>query len=408
MRTRAGAGFASDLRSVPIIGATALLWAYILSIFVYKTWYITTAVVTVMIAMAVAAGAIRTRGVVSASWPVFLYFGVLLAGAGWALYPANTFLWVAIDSIEIVVFVIFFVVGRNSRPSSIGAALMTTIIPAVVISVVMYRLDPTVSRLAHYALPLLAVSVPFIWLFGMERGKRWHATLTLAVLFALLLAARSRAPLAAAGVAAALSMFTFRRSLIDLFRRVALVALVATVVVGGLLAVRVTRPLVVTTFVRFAHVSVAWGDLYIEAEPVDPVRREINKLALALTTEIFPRGIGYMNFISYFNEANGYEVNLHSMYESWLTEGGLACVLVVALIAWRHIAGLGAVIRRAPTREARMYAQACLIASLAVALLGFFHQMHQTPVFWMVLGLGSAAARQTKEGTAAAREHSAR
>jgi O-antigen ligase len=385
----------SALRLVPLWGAMFVLWAYIGSVYVYKTWYIAMALVGTGVVMLAAANAIDLRGLVSAALLPFFYFTVLLAGMLWAQFPRETLRWVAIDSITFFVFVLFYIVYRNAPPRAIAAGLTTLIVPAVGMSVLMYRIDPTLTRLGHYALPLLPVVIPFAWAQMTWSKRRWVGALTIAVAFGVLLAARSRAPLAAGGVAAVLSMFAFRtRSLLSLVRRAAVAALAVIAVAGVLLAVKTTRQLVLVTYVRFTHMTVHWGDIYLEAEGVDTTRVAINELAKKLSAEHFPRGIGYLNFNPNFEREHGYVMSLHSMYATWWVEGGLLCVLVVAAMFWRHFGALRRALRL-PGLEERYFARACLVATIAVMLMGLFHQMHQGPSLWLLLGLGAGMRRRT-------------
>ena len=384
------------LRLVPLAGAVLVLWAYIGSFYVYKTWYIAMAVVLTAVAMLAAAGAIDMRGVVAASLLPSLFFAVLAAGVVWAEFPGETLRWVAIDLIELFVFILFYIAYRNSGPRAIAAGLVSLSIPAVAMSVIMYRVDPTLTRLAHYSLTLMPTLIPFAWAHMAWSKRRWPAALSIALAFGVLLAARSRAPLAAAFLAAGLSMVVFRANFFNLFRRAFIAALAVAAMIGILLAIQTTRVMVVTTFVRFAHVPVRWGDIDLEPEEPDLTRLAINELAGKLIDEHFPRGIGYMNFLPNFERTFGYAMNLHSTYETWLVEGGLLCSAVALVLLWRHFAALLRAALRLPVREERFFARACLIATIAILLMGLVHQIHQTPALWLLLGFGAGVGADVR------------
>jgi hypothetical protein len=387
---------ASRLHLAPLYGAGFVLWSYIASFYVYKTWYIATALVVTVLWCLAAVGVVRTRGWVRALLPVSSYFAVLMASSLWAEYPAMTRLWVGIDSIEILVVFVFFLALRNSSPQYVTSMLMWLVVPAVIMSTIMYYLDPTLSRLAHYALPLLPVIVPFAFVHMVWSGKRTVGLLTLVVSFAVLAISRSRTPLVEAIIAALLSMFVFRKNIFEFFRRLMIGGLTATMALALMLAIPVTRRLVVMTYVRFSYQTVHWDDLYVEAEKVDQIRIDINDLAWKLGVEHFPMGIGYMNFAPNFDRFYNFPINLHSMYVTWFTEGGVLCLAVIGALVWRHLAGLRSYMRSG-TREERLFAKACLIASLGVAFAGLSQQLHQTPVLWLLVGLGSAAAATARE-----------
>jgi SAM-dependent methyltransferase len=387
----------ADVRHVPLLLLTVVLWAYIVSVYVYRTWYVATGAAVAVVAILALAQALRTTGFLRAIAPVVAYFAVLFASAWWAMYPEDTVDWVAIDSIGIAVFALSFLAGRNAGPGAISRALMTLAIPSVAITVVMYAIDPTAPRTAQYAVALLPFVAPFAYLRALTMRPRWPAILTLAVLFAILVFGRSRTHLGAAAILTLLTAIVFRKSTRAAIRETLIGGGIVVIAIGALTLLPVTRKPVVMMFVRVTHIGVAWGDIVIPAEAVNQERVDLAAVARWLLPDAMPLGIGYGNFIRRFHGVTGYFLSLHNIYTIWLLEGGLLCVAVVLVLVWRHVRALRRYVRSAPTPDQRAYGQACAIASLGIPIIGMFHQVHQTPAFWMLLGLAAACGAEADD-----------
>lgn len=386
----------TDLRVVPLAATVVVLWVYIVSNYAYWTWYLATAAAVAVVSVLVVAGVLRTDGLRRAIAPVIAYFAVLLSGVAWAMAPADTVRWVAIDSIGMAVFALAFIAGRNATPGSVAGALMTLAIPAVAIAAIMHAIDPTVPRIAQYAVALLPFVTPFAYWKAVTARPRWPAVLTLAVTFAILVFGRSRTHLGTAVLLTALAVVIFCKSGRAALREVLAGAAVIAATVAALLLVPVTRTEVATMFVRMTGIGVFAGDLKIPAEPVNPQRVALAEVSKVLLAESMPLGIGYGNFVRRFQGMTGYGLQVHNVYVAWLLEGGLLCVGVVLVLAWMHVRSLSLYIREARTAEQRAYGQACAIASAGILTVGLFHQVHQTPALWMLLGFGAACGAEAR------------
>ncbi|HKR64512.1 MAG TPA: O-antigen ligase family protein [Thermoanaerobaculia bacterium] len=362
---------------MPLVAATAVLWAYIASDVQYKTWYIATAMA--MVAVAAVWKRIDTDGLLRATLPVLGYFALLLTTALWAEYPRETLRWVAIDSIEIAVFALFYIAGRNADDDVIANAFASVGIPAAIVALIQYLHDPFRARLAGYSLALL----PLVIAFGARRRRTFDVA-AMSIAFALLLIGRSRAPLGAALIVVTLAVLTSRervRTAAKMFGGALAIALLV-------LAIPATRLMMLTTFGRFMRIlpasaivtrmqSEIRGTPYeLQIRPRDQigVRAMIAERTSALARRAFPFGIGYMNFEKHFEKTYGFPAALHSMYSAWWLEGGVAVTLYVAACAWllwRHA-------KPNPSM---------LIAFAALFFLGAFQQLHQSPALWALLGL---------------------
>lgn len=381
----------ADLQAVPLWVTTAVLWVYVVSVYVYRSWYLAAAVAVVVVAILAAAGTLRTRGFARAIVPVLAYFGIWLASACWAMYPDDTLRWVAIDSIEIAVFALGFIVGRNSTSAAITTALMTLVVPSVAIAAIMQAVDPNAPRSAQYAGALLAFLPPFAYLRALTARPRWPAVLSLVLAVVVLLVGRSRTPLATAILLLAIAVVVFRKTARLTIRDAAIFSAVLVLATGTLLLVPATRKPVVMMFVRLTHIGVVWGDLEVPAEPAENWQRvDLDAVSRALLPEAIPFGIGYGNFIRRFHNVTGYDLPIHNIYMSWLIEGGLLSLAAVSFLAWRHVRALSACIGGASTAEERVHGQLIAIASVGILTFGVYHQVHQAPAFWMLLGLGAA------------------
>lgn len=356
-----------------------------------------------IVAVAMWRGAVRTDGLVRATLPVVGYFALLLVTAAWAAFPRETLKWLVVDSIEGVVFVLFFLAARNVGGRAMAAGMVSVIVPAVVLAAVEVRDDPFVPRFGGYS-PVLLPLVMAFGAAGVAMSRRtWPYLAAMGVAFALLLAGRSRAPLAAAMLAIALSAMAFGPSRRDRIRN-AIGAIAAAIVIALLLAViPVTRPMMITMVLRVARLlppngvearlrSEIRGTPYaLQVRPRDQVgvRALIGERAVALARASFPLGIGYMNFQMHFERRYGFKASLHSMYTAWFLEGGLAVAVYVAVCGWRFVRGLWLAARAARTVEELACVKAILVGLAAMLFLGAFHQIHQSPALWLLLGLGN-------------------
>jgi hypothetical protein len=400
-RTNRPGGATGNAQDVAVDAAVFVIWTFVVSVYVYKSWYIAAALALTVVLLLGATGRLRTDGLLPALVPVLVYFAVLLAGALWAEFPDETILWVAIDSISIAVFTLFFIAGRNAPPGAIVTALSTICIPSVAIAALNYALEPWATRSAQYAVEVLPFITPFLCLRAATVRPRWPSLVALAATFAVLVVGRSRTPLGTAGLLTVLSVFAFRRSTRSALRDAFVYGTVIAALLGALLFFPVPRKLVVGMFVRLTHIGVDWGDLHIPPEPVNQERVDLTRISMDMLPHSLPFGIGYMNFTLYFEDVTGYRLPLHNMYMTWLLEGGVACVLVVLVLATMHVRSLRRYIRRG-TAEQRGFGQACLLASLGLLPLGAFHQVHQMPALWMLLGLGAACGAEARRPGATA------
>jgi hypothetical protein len=366
-----------------------------------------------MVVAVATTGCLRLRGLVSATLPVAGYFALLLSTAVWAVEPFETFRWVAIDSIEMVVFMLFFLAGRNSSGSMIALALISILIPTAVMTALTYWMDPLATRFAGYSLALLPMTMAFSAAGAVVSRRKWPWLLAMCAVVAFLLISRSRSPLAAAMLAAVLSVIVFGRNPMDRARKAAAGVAVLAALMILLALLPVTRPLLLTTFVRATRLlpaSLEKPFLVLDEAVRETAygrrirpRGEISERALiaerseSLARESFPRGIGYMNFQLHFEKVYGFRFALHSMYWSWFLEGGVLVALYVFACGSWLLTRLWRALARSRPREDLAHGWAILIGLAAVLFQGAFHQLHQSPSLWLLLGLAAAELRNARD-----------
>lgn len=391
----AGAGRVRDAAArrftaaLQVLMCEAVLVCYFLSIWKFKIWFIGTAAAVAITALVVITGAVHVRGLVRDVWPFGGYFLYLLAASFQSEHGDEARYWTLVDSAGILVTALFWIAARNATPQEIRRGLAHVALVAAAIALAIYRSMPDLSRLGGYALPFNPVVLPFLWtdIVGRTRHRRL-AIVTIAVVLSLILLGRSRAPLGAGALALGLSFLWISRGLVKRLK----FALLLTILVIGSLAVLssfyTTRVLLLTFVARVTHEDVILGDIYVPGEPLDPVRGRLNDIVRDTMLDAQPFGIGYSTAGRIYERRWGEFVPLHSMYQTWLVEGGVICVGIMLAILIRQFFALRVARRMASTPEESAMARCITIAIVAVLFIGLFHQMHQGPVFYAVMGLG--------------------
>ena len=380
-------------------GCELVLLAYFLSTWQYKTWYI---VLVAVFAAAVVLGGLRwlrMRGVFAAAFPVALYFAYLYVSGSRAEYPDVARWWALADSILILVAALFWLLLRNVPTDFVSDFFVRMSIAGAVIGAALTYVYWYESRAGGYGLAFAPEAIPFCWA-GIIRGRRrGRAIVALLSNLMMVIVSRSRTPIVAAALALFLSVVFIGRGVRQRLRNVALAGVIIAVSVGFLLTLKTTRYYVATVVVRFTHQSRVVDGVFLEAEPEDAVRKSLTDYFREHVRDAQPFGIGYQNMMPIYARelGSGEEVSLHSMYQVWLLEGGVVCVLIVAYMLVRQFRALWFAMRRASSPALRLFARCACIGTIALLLLGAFHQMHRAPFLYMMLGLGVAARDLARE-----------
>jgi O-antigen ligase len=105
-----------------------------------------------------------------------------------------------------------------------------------------------------------------------------------------------------------------------------------------------------------------------------------------------------MNFEPWFGHEYNYSqktasgkevvgVTLHNTYQTWALEGGVPCLLISVYLLWKYFNILVTRIRRSIDNTEKSYYKLLIISMCCLLLEGLFHQIHQTPVFFILIGI---------------------
>lgn len=377
----------------------SILWAYmsVTILNAYKSWYITTAAAIVCMVLLSSAGVLNTHGALRSTRIVLVYFFYLLLTAVWADYPETTLLYVAVESIFIAVFLLFFLLSLNASAARMTGFFTSLVPPAVVICFVLYRINPDVSRLGGYVLVVL----PFALLFTSvqllhELSLRNLIYFTASLL--ILMVGMSRTPLLIAGLGL-LSIFIWIVKGWRAWCRLLAGFLTAGLIVGlAFLLLQTVRLNMVKATSRITGQDISIADQIVETEGPDVIRWTIYEDAGSLYRSNWVLGIGYMNFMPWFGEEYGFRtetaggketvgMSLHNVYQTWALEGGLPCLAIVFCLLWKYFHILFLKIRQSCDDRENSYYKLLVISMICLLVAGLFHQIHQTPVFFMLLGI---------------------
>ncbi|HEU4888113.1 MAG TPA: hypothetical protein VFV49_09520 [Thermoanaerobaculia bacterium] len=383
------------MRAVQSLTVERLQWgaclliivSYFVSMWAYKIWYIGTAVAVIVTAFAAVIGAVRVRGVLRDLWPLFLYFAYLLAASTQAEYAADARYWAFADSIGFLVACVFWVATRNNDPSAIRIGFVYVSIIAAPVAILLYRSFPEATRLGGYALPFYPISISFLWAEIIGGKRRRVALLALTIVLGILFVSRSRTPLAAGLIVLGFCFLFIGRSLAQRVKLAVVLAMIVTSLVVALMSFDVTRIAVLTFVARVTHEDIVIGEVYIPGEPVDPTRERLDALVAAGIRDVQPFGYGYNTTGYLFERSFGYFTPLHNIYHIWAFEGGVFCALIMAVVLLRHLAALRRARMWASDHEHEILARCLMFSTLGMLLFGIFHQMHQGPLFYAVLGM---------------------
>lgn len=365
----------------------AVFVAFFLSIWKYKTWFVVAGGAAVLSAFIVVLGGMHIRGLLRDLWPLALFFAYLIAASRQSAYPQDALYWSTIDSVGVLVASLFWLAARNNEPASFRIGFIYVSLIAAVVVLLIARANPWMSRPGSYVLPFYPVALPFLWA-EINSGKRKRlAWIALAVVLSILLLSNSRAPLGISLLVLGLAFLWMGRSVAQRVRLGLLMTILVIVVSIALMSFSRTRFLMLTFAARITHEDIITRDHYVPGEPVDPTRDNLEAIVKRGFWDAQPFGIGYMTTPHLYEREWGYPTILHSMYQTWAFEGGILCVLIMAGVLIRHLRAMRRVRRIAFGRDEDVMARCLMLSTMAVMLMGLFHQMNQGPIFYAVLGM---------------------
>ena len=382
-----------------LAGACAtVLWAYMASLYVYKIWYIATALAVWTTTLLVLRRQVRLGRLLSALTFPCLYFWYWLLTTFWAPAPYDTLWWVAIDAIALVVFALFYVCAQNVHAATLRDLWVGCTVPGLLVTVFTYLHNPEAIRAGGYAPAVLPLAIPFCWLRVLHGPRRGRAGAALSVILALLIVSSSRTPLLVAGLLCLWAPWAFSHRLGVALRAYLCGLLGVVVMLSVVFAIPVTRTLALRTVGRIIVADVLVGEEEVLAERPDIVRQAINQEAAAAWWTYGLFGMGYLQFgASWFavRYPDWGVMHLHRSLHTWGIEGGVPCLVIVWLLLGQHVRGLWYTRGRARTGVERDVSTALLMVTTGLLLMSWFHQVHRIPTFWAVLGMGLGLTHRT-------------
>jgi O-antigen ligase len=80
-------------------------------------------------------------------------------------------------------------------------------------------------------------------------------------------------------------------------------------------------------------------------------------------------------------------MNLHNTFQTWALEGGLPCLCIVAMLLWKYFRILRRRIIQSNNDLEKSYYKLFVIGMVCSLVVGLFHQIHQTPMLFILLGI---------------------
>jgi O-antigen ligase len=285
----------------------------------------------------------------------------------------------------------------NFPPGRVVDFFVYLVPPAAIIFIITYIIDPEAIRLGGYASGL----IPFMLLCCILRLIQSFSILHIGLATAcalMLVISMSRTPILMGGLGCFLAFTTIARRWRIRGKLVAVFSLIGVLAVMSIVAVPELRLYAGRTIARTTYQDVVVGHQFIEAELPDVKRWTIYRDALALYEAKWLYGIGYMNFMPWFGDmydftsinSRGKEVigmNLHNVFQTWALEGGLPCLIIVSVMIWKYFSILRRRIRQSQNDTEKGYYKLFVIGMVCLLVGGLFHQIHQTPMLFIFLGI---------------------
>jgi hypothetical protein len=333
---------------------------------------------------------------------VGFYFFALATTSLWALLPGATALKLLSSITSPAFLIIAFVYARFARPSEV-ITLVTSIVPLAFFALVTtYLLDPEGERILTSAPVFAAFAFPFLLYRAVPR-REIAVNIMLPLVTIILATSNSRISIVMAlvGLVAFMLLSTKLFPVAKVLGRtiapipIGFIMITALYFTSGKIAEKIDK-----TIDRMTDRGDATLREFLSFEGGDKTRRLINEVASELKTSGPLKGIGYGNFQYYFAQyytdysldtVTGKDeigMSLHNTYDVWRIEGGLLTIVVVFGLTISYLGKLWGTVGLVGDSERRGVAILCFIGFLQLAVLGFFHQMHEHPLLWISVGFG--------------------
>jgi hypothetical protein len=335
---------------------------------------------------------VRTDGLGAALLPVATLFGYLALSLLWSMDPPVASEAYVNNLIQLVVLAVFFVIGRNASPLDANRFFVLYTLTCLAMVVYVYAVqggfegEEFGSIRSSFGM-ILATSVPFLvwWIHDRPQLRRWW--LLLFVLFTVIVL-RSRAAFLMGPVAFLVSQYFLGTR--SLGQKVAwTVAAVISVIALALFAVAEADlvRLSANTFSLDVSPEVE-RELSLEGDHrVDVQRRLMTFSVIEDITEHPLLGTGYLGTYVTTSWKYGVAISAHGLLPLLAEAGvaGFALFLWALLAFWRWTR---------PTGPYASYFITLRLGMLAFLGIGMFHPVLESPMFYIVYGLGLGMGHQ--------------
>jgi hypothetical protein len=369
----------------------------------YKLYYFGWAACLLITLTMVLTGKLRLRLTPRHIGALTVFYAYLLLTALWSYSPSETLYYAIADLLQPVAFVIGIVWAQNNPPRRLSEYSAMFVSAHVLIAVTLmvasggFFFDQYGSIRSALGLALVTGLPMLIWRAKLQRTVLRAALPAVAVLIILVLG--SRAALLLAGPVLVASFYAVSEGRLRFLRataRFGVLGLLGVLVIWSVPGLRHGAEAALSRFgpdeLSFAITpgGVAAGDIQADFD-----RRLQAAVALSSFLSRPLTGGGYMSTLSITTAAYGrVGLSAHGLPFTLLGETGL---IGTAIFLWFLLGCYRSVRRRLASSVAgtdASFYRILLVTLGAMLLFGAFHQIHQVPSFFVLLGWGYAADRQ--------------
>lgn len=366
-------------------GGVGILAAFMVSVSVYKLWYILAASV-IFFTVLLSRPSNRWFKVAFVDLtPIGLYCIAAALSLFLSSAPDVGRYFLLADAIFPALTVLFYAVGVASKPIEIVRAFRFLVPLAALATAITWGSVP--GREGYRVAFILPYVIPFLFVGG---ASYLHAVSALAIIFVT----RSRVPTVSGFALAALTPLAMGQP-----RKLHLPRLIigAAGLFGVALFVPATRIIIIQVLARFIGQPVSFAGASFVPQSYDPTREKLSILSSELAGPSW-FGVGYGNFGIYyaerFSDDQQTAASLHSVYEALWVETGVvgfaSALIMISYVLLRLYQGY----QSAQSSLDRHYFLGLTLSSGAILFAALFHQMHQTPMLFVIMGLSLGSFRR--------------
>jgi hypothetical protein len=371
-----------------IVIATCSIWSIVGSFWAMKVFAINIILAATALLLMAGCGRLTLRGLGRAVLPIVAYFGYIFATAFWALNPDLALYHAGLDSLNLLVFGIAYVVALNCPPKISERLLTGSLHICYLVAAIHIVYRPLgEGRWGNGIAMVLSCAIPFL-ISKAVRQSSWRSISLAVMAMALIFVAQSKTAIIACAVVVPLSLLAHLKNVRRALRMALISALPACALVAGLLSIESIRVSAANTVVRLTGNAIQVGSTELAAEKEDANRTFERTQGVQWFWEYMPWGIGYMNYSVLSSARLHYILSAHNTYLAWGIEGGLPLLAFGGSLFVRFGTRIRRLLRsRTLSNEDRIFAKSCALSIVAVLLFGLAHQVHQYPPLYVLLGL---------------------